>query len=747
MRSSASLFSFFVLAACTRDEWRFRPLDAAAPVTVVDATDAPAVDAPPVDAPAADVATIDAAQPSGRVTQLLTAARITLAVRDDGSVFAAGEGAGAFEGYEGTHRNTFVAVRGLTAVVEVSSASQSPHVVCARRADGTVTCKEGSTDAVPVEGVRARRIAGRCALLEDGGVACWDLARFRPSPVNLTDAVALAGNGRLHCALRRGGTVWCWGEVGAVLDVPATTRTATAPEMVPGVTTATALAVGDLSACAVVDLGAVVCWGRRSVIHGGPDTNTERPMAIAGARGVRALTPNSALTERGEVLTWGGGLHGTRGDGTYFASATAFVAPRVTARAIAEGDGELRVCAIDDDGRASCWGEDSFGELSLGGGFQVTPLPVLAHPEDPAVGDPLADVVDTMLSSEAQCALLGDGSVRCWGCHAHGGTGAGLIEPWPSWQPTPTPIAGLSDVAALVGFGSTQNETFGALLTDRTVRLWGQGAAGTLGNGGTISRARPGAPDGASDVARLVVGEGHACAIARDGGVSCWGLGASGQLGDGSTSGSSRPVPVARLTDVVDVALGSDVSAALRRDGSLHLWGRSQWLLPTSTINPSPIALPALPDAVELALLTPHNFRQLCARRSDGRVSCLGANLPANDRWVDLGLEGVTQISASASGTGCARHSDGGVSCWGINRNGELGDARVSQADGYHPPRRVMLTGDTPLDRVVRVRAGIGYVCAVRDDRTLWCWGTVNHGVTGRGRAVISPLPRRVLGL
>ncbi len=738
LRSSALLALLVALVGCTRDEWRFRPIvDAAAPGDVVDAA---------ADVAVADVPAIDTPQASGRVVQFVTAARITYAVRDDGLVFAAGEGAGAFEGYEGTHRNTFVAIRGLTDVAEVSSASQSPHVVCARHADGTVTCKDGSTDPIAVDGVRARRIAGRCALLTDGGVACWDLAQFRAAPVDLTDVVALAGNGSLHCALRRGGTVWCWGEVGAVLDVPATTRTTTAPVMVPGITTATSLAVGRLSACAVVDLGAVVCWGRRSIINGGPDANTERPIAITGARGVRTLTPNSALTERGEVLTWGG-AHGTRGDGTYGAAPTAFVAPGVTARAIAEGDGELRVCTIDEEGHGSCWGEDFVGELGVGGGIELHPLPVLAHPEDPADPASLDDVVDTMLSGEAQCALLGDGSVRCWGCPAHGTTGAGVIASWPSWQPTPTPVAGLTDVTALVSFGSTQNETFGALLRDGTVRLWGQGMAGALGNGGVISRARPGAPDGLADVARLVMGEYHACAIARDATVSCWGIGTSGQLGDGSTSSSSRPVPVARLTDVVDLALGTDVSVALRRDGSMHLWGRSQWLLSTSTLNPSPIALPTLPDVVELAILTPHNFRQLCARRSDGHVSCLGANLPSADRWFDLGLEGVTQISASASGTGCARHADGGVSCWGINRNGELGDARVSQADGYHPPQRVLLTGDTPLDRVTRVRAGIGNVCAVRDDHTLWCWGAVNHGVTGRGRAIVSPLPRRVLGL
>ena len=742
MRSRLALTACLALAACARDEWRFRPIDAAVATDASDASDAGEV----IDA--GDLRDAgDATAPAGRVVQFVTTGQTTYALRDDGAVFAAGESAGSFEGVETGHRNTFVAVRGLADVAEVASASQDPLVVCARRTDGSVQCKVGGTDPVVVEGVRARRIAGRCALLTDGGVACWDLGDFRTTPVDLTDAVDLAGNGRLHCALRRDHTVWCWGEVGAVLDVPASPRTSSAPVMVPGVSTATAVAVGRLSACAAVDLGAVVCWGRRSVIDGGADVNTGRPVVIANTRDVRTLTPNSALTTAGRVLTWGGGAHGTRGDGSYPASPTAVAVPAFTARALAEGEGESRVCAIDDDGRGWCWGDDGLGELGVRGGLELTPLPVLAHPEDPLDATPLADVVDTMLSAEAQCALLGNGTVRCWGCHANGGTASGVIASWPAWQPTPTAVAGLAGVVALPAFGSTANETFGALLGDRTVRLWGQGALGALGDGSTRSRATPGAPTALDGVARLVVGEGHACAVLADETVSCWGAGGSGQLGDGSTSGSPRPVAVARLTAVVDVALGSDVSVALRRDGAMLLWGRSVGILPTVTVNPSPVALPALPDAVELALLSPHNFRQLCARRRDGRVSCLGQNLPFVDRWVDLGLEGVTQITASASGTGCARHADGGVSCWGINRNGELGDARRSNADGYNPPSRVLLAADAPLDRVIRVRAGIGNVCAVRDDRTIWCWGAVNHGVTGRGRSVLSPLPRRVVGL
>lgn len=724
---------FAVAAAfvgCTRDEWQFRPRPAG-DASVADANDA-SVDAPD-DAPA-----------SRGVSQVATYGLLTYAVLADGSVHVTGEWAGAFEGVEGAHRNHFVRVEGLDDVVEVSSASQSPAVLCARHRDGSVRCKEGSTAPAEIAGLRAVQIAGRCARREDGTVTCWDLAALRATPIDLTGVTAIAGNGRLHCAIRDDHGVWCWGELATILDVAPGTPTTT-PVQVPRVAGAFAIAVGQQSACAAINAGNVLCWGRRSIIDGGPDALTATPVAIPNATRVRSLTPNSALTEEGRVLTWGGGLHGTAGNNTYPATPGATVVPGLFARSIADGDGDRRVCAVDRDGAAWCWGQDDVGELGVRGGVELSPLPVLA---DPLVSETalLEDVRDTMMNAEVQCALLGSGGVFCFGGDSSGGNGNGVVDRWPSHQIRPTPVAGLAGVAALVGGGSTQNETFGVVLGDRTTRLWGTGSSGLLGDGTTSTRARPGAPAGLAPVERLVMGESHACALLRDGTVSCWGVGTSGQLGDGRATSSATPVAVAGLADVVDLAVSTDSSVALLRDGSMRLWGRGTGLL--SPMNrPAPVVLPAPDGAADLAMLSPHNFRQLCARRADGRVSCFGQNLPAADRWVDMGLEGVTQISASASGSACVRHADGGASCWGVNRAGELGDPSLSNVEGYHPPSRVRLEGGAPLDRVERVRTGIGINCAVRDDRTLWCWGAVNHGSTGRGRTIMSPLPRRVVGL
>lgn len=754
-RFATSLLSLSLLVgACARDDWSLRRRDASPDLTDASATDATediTLDAS-ADArsDAADVA------PSTRVRQLVTSGRTTFAVRDDGAVFAAGLNAGSFEGIEPSHRNLFTRVSGLGDVEELSVASSAPFVICARRTDGSVLCKDGSTTPVAVQNLSdARRIAGSCALRSDGRVACWAPGELRAVDVNLSrpDVIALASNGAYHCALRSDSTVWCWGAAGATLDVPSTTRAITAPEQVMGVTAVSAIAVGARSACAALTgtAGGVLCWGHRSAIDLSADVSTP-PLPVSRAGRVRTLTTNSALREDGHVVVWGSGALGTRGDGTFTQTAGAVVAaPDLTVTAIAEGDSDDHVCAIDSDGRARCWGDDDSGQLARGGGLQRWPLPALLRPGVAGDDTPLGDVVDVLQSGAASCALrvtAGARNLWCWGSNEQGTFGDGTLVNAPPWRLSPTMIRDLDNVASLASPGSTAEGTFCAALSDRTARCWGQGSAGTIGDGAGITRLRPTAPVGLTDVDRVVVGASHACALLTDATVSCWGAGASGEIGDGSTSSALRPVAVSSLTDVRDIAVGPDVSIALRRDSSIWLWGNSSGVLSTARLNPRPVRLPDLADATQLAVVMPHNWRQVCALQSTGRVACLGQNTGRADAWVDMGLERVTQISGSPASVACARHEDGTVSCWGHNRNACLGDPTLPNTDDYLPPQRVLTAdGVTPFDHAHLVRAGIGAVCAVRDDATLWCWGATGNAMTARGFTQRSSEPRLTIGI
>jgi alpha-tubulin suppressor-like RCC1 family protein len=83
-----------------------------------------------------------------------------------------------------------------------------------------------------------------------------------------------------------------------------------------------------------------------------------------------------------------------------------------------------------------------------------------------------------------------------------------------------------------------------ALLQDGTVRCWGQNERGQIGDGSNDDRRTPVAVQGERDVVGVQCGREHTCALHKDGTVDCWGSNQYGQLGDGSKDDSNAPVPV-----------------------------------------------------------------------------------------------------------------------------------------------------------------------------------------------------------
>src|SRR6266498_2503587 len=72
--------------------------------------------------------------------------------------------------------------------------------------------------------------------------------------------------------------------------------------------------------------------------------------------------------------------------------------------------GDTDTCAVASDGTARCWGDDTDGELGDG---------TVATPENNGSPRPAVDLgqaAQTVVAGKQHtCALLADGSVRCWG--------------------------------------------------------------------------------------------------------------------------------------------------------------------------------------------------------------------------------------------------------------------------------------------------------------------------------------------
>jgi hypothetical protein len=138
-------------------------------------------------------------------------------------------------------------------------------------------------------------------------------------------------------------------------------------------------------------------------------------------------------------------------------------------------------------------------------------------------------------------------------------------------------VAGLSNVVAVTAGG---NHTC-ALLTDGTARCWGANDHGQRGNGSTLQTLAPSIVVGVAagnlqNIAAIAAGTDHTCALRAAGDVLCWGL----AFADGSATDESRPVivnqlPSGALGNITQIAAGGSHSCARSAIGEIFCWGRN----------------------------------------------------------------------------------------------------------------------------------------------------------------------------
>ncbi len=111
-----------------------------------------------------------------------------------------------------------------------------------------------------------------------------------------------------------------------------------------------------------------------------------------------------------------------------------------------------------------------------------------------------------------------------------------------------------------------------ALLSDQTVRCWGNNDHGQLGTGTRTRHLTAVAVRGLTDVTAISVGS-VSCALISGGGAKCWGPNHDGELGDGTTTDRLTPVAVSGLTDAIAISAGGQHACALLADHTMRCWG------------------------------------------------------------------------------------------------------------------------------------------------------------------------------
>lgn len=382
-----------------------------------------------------------------------------------------------------------------------------------------------------------------------------------PLPVSADSGESVVANrvaasqlavGSLHACVIVEKNVYCWGDnATGQLGTFDVTSSGT-PLRVAGITTATAISAGYGHTCALLEDKTVWCWGSNAQKQLGfaSGNSSAVPRQVAGLSNVTSIAMGSGfgcalIGLPGGVKCWGEngtapllGRATTSGDADPSPGSVLDLTSNVQSLAIGDRFG----CAVLVNGTAKCWGDNTSGQL----GTQNTVSPDLTSP-NPVVVVGVTGITAMSAGSNHTCAVIAEGKMKCWGSAFEGQLGADVD---------------INDLAG-VGFGLlpldvVSGRSSGTLFTGAvavsagssfscavrstgTVACWGL-TVGTGGFGAYI--IAPVSVSGITQAVAVSAGSNFACALLFDGGVNCWGEGGRGQLGNSATNNSGTPVAI-----------------------------------------------------------------------------------------------------------------------------------------------------------------------------------------------------------
>ena len=335
-----------------------------------------------------------------------------------------------------------------------------------------------------------------------------------------------------------------------------------------------------------------------------------------------------------------------------------------TAKAVSAG--WYHTCTILDNDTVKCWGFGNEGRLGQDNTEQI-------------IGDKKDEIKDldsinlgngrtakaVSAGHRHTCAILDNDMVKCWGKEEYGRLGNGkesnnLGDEAGEMANLPFVDFGNGRTAKAISAG---NEHTCAILDNDTVKCWGHGLYGRLGQGSENNIGD--APNEVRDMLTVDLGEGHTakavsagwehtCAILDNDKVKCWGNGVFGRLGyDNNTpkGDDSREMGEDLLTvnlgtgrTAKAISAGNEHTCAILDNDTVKCWGRG--------------------DSGELGQGSGDTLGH-----TDGHMAALEA--------IDLGEGRKVKAIASGYRYNCALLDNAEVKCWGLGDEGQLGNGKT----------------------------------------------------------------------
>ncbi len=311
-------------------------------------------------------------------------------------------------------------------------------------------------------------------------------------------------------------------------------------------------------------------------------------------------------------------------------------------------------CALIADGTVRCWGENDVGQLGNGtqGSAATIPVEVMT----------VIDAEQIAVGAQVSCARRADDSLWCWGKMTIHNDMQDDSHQW--LQPT--------QIAAGVGDFDVGSDALCYIVSSDVVCMgYGLGDEGSDGDY-EFNPTRDGgsplaAPIGIKDALRVAVGDNAICATTTSNAVFCAGENENcGNMVGGEKQVNPAVVAGLTVTSDADIAGGSMVTCVVNRTvpGESRCWGSSSWLLSPTPYGTSEVTGPAV------------GKNHYCVLH-DGQAECMGGCSQGQcGTGMSTFLYDLTPVMANVAevwaggNTTCVKKTDGAIECWGDAKTG-----------------------------------------------------------------------------